>query len=67
MPKIHNPEGAKAAIALVTLAQSLRGNAERYADEMYKLTHDYVTELSASELMVMVQTLIVLASAGSEQ
>ena len=67
MTKIHNPEGAKAAVALVTLAKSLRGNSERYADEMHKLTQDYVMDLSPSELMVMVHTLIVLAAADTEQ
>jgi hypothetical protein len=66
MKPIHNPEGAKAAVALVTLASSLRGNPDRYADELHKLTQQYVMELSSGELMLMVHTLIILASADSD-
>lgn len=60
--ELKHPGGPKAAVALVTLARSLRGT-ERYADELDVLLRTYVHELDGPELTMMCHTLIALASA----
>jgi len=62
--KLEHPGGPKAAVALVTLARSLRGNTEQYADELDSLLRTYVHELDGPELTLMCHTLIALASAN---
>ena len=63
MPQLEHKEGAKAAVALVTLARSINGKQpERFADELYKLMIQYIQELTPAELAVMTNTLVILAA-----
>ena len=62
MPQLEHKEGAKAAVALVTLARSINGQPERFADELYKLMVQYIKELTPAELAVMTNTLVILAA-----
>ena len=63
MPQLEHKEGAKAAVALVTLARSINGKQpERFADELYKLMVHYIKELTPAELAVMTNTLVILAA-----
>ena len=60
--KIENHGGAKAAVALVTLTRSLKGNPERFATELDTLLNFYIKELTGAELAVMTCTLTILAA-----
>lgn len=60
--KITNNGGAKAAIALVTLTRSLKGNPKRFAKELDELLDFYIKELTGAELAVMTCTLTLLAA-----
>jgi len=60
--KIENHGGAKAAVALVTLTRSLKGNPERFATELDTLLNYYIKELTGAELAVMTCTLTILAA-----
>ena len=60
--KIENHGGAKAAVALVTLTRSLKGNPERFATEIDTLLNFYIKELTGAELAVMTCTLTILAA-----
>ena len=59
---ITNHGGAKAAVALVTLTRSLKGNPQRFATELDTLLDFYIKELTGAELAVMTCTLTILAA-----
>lgn len=60
--KLNHADGPKAAIALVTLARTHKGNPDKFADAVHTLLDYYIRELDGPELATMTQTLVILAA-----
>jgi hypothetical protein len=62
LPKLNHADGPKAAVALVTLARTHKGNPELFADAVHALLEYYINELPGADLATMTQTLVILAA-----